>query len=294
MADLVFVTGLSHAPGLTGWLDQAPEHEQKSLTDGFTKLGDMLRATKPDVIIGIANDHVLNMPLDDLHDFCVGTADSWAGPSEWFRDWVNVKPYTVAGNAAVAKAVFDGLSSRGHDVTQKTDLHFDDNWSVPLLYLTPDYDIPLVPIHMNCVVPPVPTPETCYAVGKAVAEIVKNDLPDGMRVAFMGTGGLSHDPGGPKYFDVDEEFDRWFLALMEEGDPEKVLRECTVEKMVAAGDGGTTELLAWIAAMGVVGGAVGNRPAHTVCYEPSVALRCGMGCVYWDMSTADVKEPAHA
>ena len=101
----------------------------------------------------------------------------------------------------------------------------------------------------------------------------------------MGTGGLSHDPGGPKYFDVDEEFDRWFLALLEEGDPEKVLRECTMEKMVAAGDGGTSELIAWIATMG----AVGARPAKTICYEPSVALRCGMGCVYWEME----KEAAH-
>lgn len=285
MADLVFVTGLSHAPGLTGWLDQAPQHEQDSLTEGFNRLGELLRATKPDVIIGLANDHVLNMPMDDIHDFCVGTAAHWKGPSAWFKDWVNVEPYAVDGDAAVAQAVFDGLTRRGFDTTSKSELHFDDNWSVPLLYLTPDYDIPLVPIHMNCVVPPVPSPETCLNVGKAIAEIVRNDLPDGMRVAFMGTGGLSHDPGGPKYFDVDEEFDRWFLELMEEGDAGRVLRECTVEKMVAAGDGGTTELLAWIAAMGAVDG----RHAHTVCYEPSVALRCGMGCVFWDMEkeTAD-------
>lgn len=290
MAELVFATGLSHAPGLTGWLDQAPEDEQKSLVEGFTRLGDMLRATRPDVIIGIANDHVLNMPLDDLHDFCVGTADRWAGPAEWFRDWVNVAPYEVAGNASVAAAIHDGLLSRGEDVTQKSELLFDDNWSVPLLYLTPDYDIPLVPIHMNCVVPPVPAPDRCYALGRSIAEIIRNDLPDGLRVAFMGTGGLSHDPGGPKYFDVDEEFDRWFLALMEEGDPEKLLRECTIEKMVAAGDGGTTELLAWIVAMGAVDEAGGKLNATTICYEPAVALRCGMGCITWDME----REPAHA
>ena len=294
MADLVFATGLSHAPGLTGWLDQAPEHEQKSLVDGFTRLGDMLRASKPDVIIGAANDHVLNMPIHDMHDFCVGTADRWEGPAEWFRDWVNVKPYSVKGNAAVARSLYDGLSSRGFDTTSKSDLLFDDNWSVPLLYLTPDYDIPLVPIHMNCVVPPVPAPTRCFEAGKAIAEIIANDLPAGLRVAFMGTGGLSHDPGGPKYFDVDEEFDRWFLAKLEAGDPQQMLRECTMEKMVAAGDGGTSELIAWIVAMGVVDGAAGSLPAQTICYEPAVALRCGMGCVYWDVTTADAKEPAHA
>ncbi len=84
----------------------------------------------------------------------------------------------------------------------------------------------------------------------------------------------------PKYFDVDEAFDRAFLALLEEGDPEKVVAETTLEKMAAAGDGGTTELLSWIVAMG----AVGDRKARTICYEPAVELRCGMGCVWWDMA----------
>jgi protocatechuate 4,5-dioxygenase beta chain len=279
MADLVFVTGLSHAPGLTGWLDQAPKNEQANLTEGFNRLGELLRASKPDLIIGIANDHVLNMPLHDLYDFCVGAADTWQGPAVWFQDWINVNPYTVNGDASVAKTLFRELSARGFNTTKKTELLFDDNWSVPLKYLTPEYDVPLVPIQMNCVVPPVPSPQNCYDFGLAVKDIIENDLPDGLRVAFVGTGGLSHDPGGPKYFEVDEKFDRWFLALLEQGDPEKVLRECTMEKMVAAGDGGTSELIAWIAAMG----AVGSRPARTICYEPSVALRCGMGCVYWDM-----------
>lgn len=279
MAELVSVVALSHAPGLTGWLDQAPEHQQKSLADGFSRLGDILRATRPDVIVGLANDHLLNMPPHDTHDFCVGTSESWNGPAEWFQDWVNVPPYAVAGDSGVAGAIFDGLSTRGFDTVSAAQLLFDDNWSVPLFYLTPDHDIPLVPINMNCVVPPVPSPHTSYEVGCAVREIVRSDLPPGLRVAFMATGGLSHDPGGPKYFDVNEDFDRWFLALMEQGDPETVLRECTMEKMLAAGDGGTSELLAWIGAMGAAEG----RPAHTVCYEPAVELRCGMGCVYWDM-----------
>jgi aromatic ring-opening dioxygenase catalytic subunit (LigB family) len=284
MADLVFVAGLSHAPGLTGWLDQAPPREQKALTDGFNQLGELLRASEPDLIIGLANDHILNMPLHDLHDFCVGTAGKWDGPAEWFRDWVNVAPYNVPGAPQTAQIMFEELGKRNFDVTSKSDLLFDDNWSVPLKYLTPEYDIPLLPIHMNCVVPPVPDPKHCYAFGKAVREIIQNKLPANLRVAFMGTGGLSHDPGGPKYFDVNEEFDRWFLDLLAEGDPDKVIRECTMDKMIAAGDGGTSELIAWIAAMGTVE----YRQAKIVCYEPAVELRCGMGCVYWDMETEAV------
>ena len=280
MAEIVAVCALSHAPGLTGWLDRAPPEEQESLTRGFHGLGRMLRETRPDAIVGIANDHLLNLPLDSSADFCVGTAARWIGPAEWFSDWLNVPAYEVAGHPDLARTLVREGDRRGLRLAWKDRLLFDDNWSVPLLYLTPDHDIPLVPIHMNCIVPPLPGPEECYRVGREIADIVRTCRPAGERVAIMGTGGLSHDPGGPKYFDVDEAFDRAFLALLEEGDPEKVVAETTLEKMAAAGDGGTTELLSWIVAMG----AVGDRKARTICYEPAVELRCGMGCVWWDMA----------
>ena len=280
MAEIVAVCALSHAPGLTGWLDRAKPEEQENLTRGFQGLGRLLRETRPDVIVGIANDHLLNLTLDSSADFCVGTAARWTGPAEWFSDWLNVPNYQVPGHPELARTLIRESDRRGLRLAWKDRLLFDDNWSVPLLYLTPHYDIPLVPIHMNCIVPPLPSPEECYRLGREIADIVRTRRPDGERVAIMGTGGLSHDPGGPRYFQVDEEFDRGFLALLEKGDPEKVVAETTLEKMAAAGDGGTTELLSWIAAMG----AVGDRKARTICYEPAVELRCGMGCVWWDMA----------
>ncbi len=278
MADLVCALALSHAPGLTGWLDRAPERQQRSLTDGFREIGRRFRAARPDVVIGLANDHVLNLPLDNTPDFCIGTAAEWRGPAEWFRDWLNVPDYRVAGHPETARTLVRETAAFGFRPAFSDALLFDDNWSVPLYYLTPDHDVALVPIHMNCIVPPLPAPEACYRFGAAVSEIVTDRLPAGLRVAFMATGGLSHDPGGPRYFDVDEAFDRRFLELMEAGDPQRLLAEATLERMAAAGDGGTTELLAWIAAVGVAGG----RAARTICYEPAAELRCGMGGVIFE------------
>lgn len=279
MAELVSTVALSHAPGLTGWLDKAPEDQQQRLIAGYNELGELVRGFKPDYIIGIANDHGLNLPFNNLPSFCVGTAAEWSGPAEWFKDWVNVPDFKVKGNPDVARVLAREINRAGISIAFSDDLLFDDNWSVPLYYLTPEYDIPIIPIHMNCIVPPIPESDTCYQIGQVIADVIKNKLPKNDRVVFMATGGLSHDPGGPKYFQVDEEFDRWFLGLMELGDPQKVLKEATVERMMAAGDGGTSELLAWIAAMG----AVENRPARTIVYEPAVELRCGMGCIAWDM-----------
>jgi aromatic ring-opening dioxygenase catalytic subunit (LigB family) len=280
MGRIVAVTALSHAPGLTGWPDRAAAQEREALYKGFAEIGRQLRAAKPDVIVGIANDPLLNFPLSNVPDFCIGTAPHWQGPAEWFRDWLNVPPYSLKGNADVARILVREGQRTDINFAFSDALLFDDNWSVPLKFLTPDYDVPLVPIHMNCIVPPLPGPQRCYEVGQAIARIVEEALPPTLRVAVMATGGLSHDPGGPKYFDVDEKFDRWFLGLFEAGDADRVLREATVERMMAAGDGGTTELLAWIAALGAAGG----KPARTICYEPSKAMRCGMGAVVWDIA----------
>jgi protocatechuate 4,5-dioxygenase beta chain len=279
MAEIVAIVALSHAPGLTGWLDRASASAQKNLLAGYAELGRLVRAVKPDAIIGIANDHLLNFPMHAIPDFCVGTASRWTGPAPWFQDWVNVPPYEVPGHPELARTLVREGARAGVNFAFADELLFDDNWSVPLRHLTPDYDIPLVPIHMNCVVPPLPAPERCVEVGRVIADIVRKRRPAGERVAIMATGGLSHDPGGPKYFAVDEKFDRWFLDLLEQGNPERIMREVTIDRMLAAGDGGTSELLAWMVALG----AAGPRKARTICYEPAVELRCGMGAVVWPM-----------
>jgi aromatic ring-opening dioxygenase catalytic subunit (LigB family) len=277
MGEIVALAALSHAPGLTGWLDRATPDVQRSLTEGFTEVGRRVRAAKPDVIVGIANDHLLNFPMSHVPDFCVGTALRWQGPAPWFRDWLNVPDYEVAGHPDLAHALVREGVRRGVNFAFADRLLFDDNFSVPLKFLTPGYDIPFVPIMMNCIVPPLPSPARCLEIGRVIAGIVRERRPAGERVALVATGGLSHDPGGPRYFAVDEEFDRWFLALLEDGDADRIGREATIERMAAAGDGGTTELLAWLAAVGAAGG----KRAGTICYEPSVALRCGMGAVVW-------------
>ena len=104
--------------------------------------------------------------------------------------------------------------------------------------------------------------------------------PTSERVVLMCTGGLSHDPGGPDYFTVHADFDRWFMALMESGDTERVRQELTFDKLLTGGDGGAAELLAWVVAMGAA--AENGKPkAESVFYVPSVPMRCGT----WPPST---------
>ena len=280
MADIVSIIALAHAPGATGWLDKAPQSQQNELRAGYARMAERFRAARPDVIVGIANDHLLNFRLDNIPDWCVGTAERWHGPAEWFRDWVNLPEYDVPGHRELARRIVRQSALKGFNLAFSDRLEFDDNWSVPLHFLTPQHDVPLVPIHMNCVVPPLPAPQRCVEFGRVLSDLIRA-WPSATRVAIMATGGLSHDPGGPKYFAVDETFDRWFLDLLGRGDPERVLREVTIERMIAAGDGGTVELLAWLVALGAAGG----RAADPIFYVPSVELRCGMGGVDWNIAS---------
>jgi aromatic ring-opening dioxygenase catalytic subunit (LigB family) len=174
---------------------------------------------------------------------------------------------------------------------QNENLKFDDNISVPVLLTNiAGTGIPMVPVLQNCTVPPIPDQHRCYAVGKALGDFIRHDLPPDMRVALLGSGGLSHEPGGARYYFIDEVFDRWFLELAASGDHERLLNELTLEKMEAAGSGGTAELLAWV----VVLGAIGSRPGKSFGYTVYKDFKCGVGAVLWDMNANHPKKRAAA
>src|SRR5438046_3122401 len=110
-----------------------------------------------------------------------------------------------------------------------------------------------------------------------------NNIPEyPVGIAVIATGGLSHEPGGPRYFWIDEEFDRWFLDLLAKGDHETLLAECTLERMEAAGSGGTAELLSWFLVLAMTRG-----PADVLAYMPAVAWRSGTGMVAWGELAGD-------
>lgn len=279
MAKLVATLGIAHAPGVTGWIDRAPQEQQEAVLAGYKEFHRRMQELEPDVVIGVANDHLLNFPMENVPDFCVGIGDHWQGPAPWFKDWLNVPDYQIQGHRELGRALVRDSARAGINHAFAEDLLFDDNWSVPLMFLFPQYDVRFVPMHMNCIVPPVPAASRCLEVGKQIARIVES-FPSDERVVLMATGGLSHDPGGLDYFTVHEEFDRWFMQLLEAGDLDKVRKEATFEKLLTGGDGGAGELLAWLVAMGAAA-ELGKPKAESVFYVPSVPMRCGMGGSYW-------------
>ena len=277
MAQIVAAMAMTHSPGLTGWFDRAPMQQQLLAKKALDEMRWRLEAAKPDVILGFSNDHLLNWPINNIPELTVGIGDEHVGPADWYDEWLGMPTkYRIPGHAKLARHIVNEGARRRIAFSFLREMQFDDGFSVPMHYLNPYNAIPLVPISMNCTVPPIPLPTRSYEVGVTLREMIKA-YPDTTRVAVLATGGLSHEPGGPRYFWVDEEFDQWFLDLLRRGDHAALLRECTLEKMEAAGSGGTAELLAWIMALAFTRG-----PAEVLAYMPAIAWRSGTGMVIWN------------
>jgi protocatechuate 4,5-dioxygenase beta chain len=279
MAELVAAMAMTHSPGLTGWFDSAPpEHQQLALT-ATAEMRRRLAAARPDVVVMFSNDHLLNWPINNVPEYTVGIGETHVGPADWFDEWLSMEQYRVPGHPDLARFIVNEGARRRLMLAYLRTMQFDDGISVPTHYLNPDARFRLVPVTMNCTVPPIPTPERAYEVGAVLREVIRA-YPGSERVAVVATGGLSHEPGGPRYFWVDEEFDRWFLDLLKAGDHARLLGECTLERMEAAGSGGTAELIAWILVLAMTRG-----PADVLAYMPAVAWRSGTGMVVWNEVT---------
>ncbi len=276
MAPIVAAMAMTHSPGLTGWFDRAPQSHQTLALQAMTEMRERLAGARPDVIVAFSNDHLLNWPINNTPEYTVGIDAVHVGPADWYDEWLALDKYRIPGHPALARYIVNEGARRRLAFSYLRRMQFDDGISVPMHYLNPSSSIPLVPVTMNCTIPPIPTPERAYHVGTTLREML-TAYPGDARIAVLGTGGLSHEPGGPRYFWVDEEFDLWFLDLLKKGDHAALLRECTLERMEAAGSGGTAELLAWILVMAFTRG-----PAEVLAYMPAIAWRSGTGMVIWN------------
>src|SRR5262249_16657531 len=213
MAEIVAAMAVTHSPGLTGRGARAPEEHQQLARRAMDEMRERLHAARPDVILAFSNDHLLNWPINNTPEYTVGIGEEHVGPADWYDEWLALDKYRIPGHPALARPLVNEGARRRLALPYPRRMEFADGFSLPMDYLTRDGRMPPAPVGMNGTVPPTPTPERAYHVGAMLREIVRA-YPGRERVAVLATGGLSHEPGGPRYFWVDEEFDRRFLDLL--------------------------------------------------------------------------------
>ena len=129
-------------------------------------MGDDIRATRPDALIVVAAEHFANFFMNNMPAFAMGMADSYEGPIE-DEAFLRIKRTTVPGNKALSRKLIEGVMQTV-DVAYAEEWKFDHGISVPLHFLTPDYDLPIVPANINCQGPPLTPLKRAWAFGEAL------------------------------------------------------------------------------------------------------------------------------
>jgi hypothetical protein len=262
---LVYAAAASHAPGITAWPEAPPAEQRDTVYGSFERLRAELEAANVDALVVLTSEHWANFFLDHIGAFCVGRAQRFSGPIE---PWLRVEKTNVPGDPDLATAIIEAAYANGVEPSYAHELEFDHGTMVPLHFLTPAMDVPVVPIVFNTLAFPQPTAKRCYQFGQIIGDVAR---ASSRRIGIIATGGMSHDPGERRHGIIDSDFDRRFFAAMLADDP-AALTSITGPQFAAAG-AGAFELLAWIA----LRGAIGAAPGHVLGYEAATAWATGIG-----------------
>lgn len=258
------------------------EHARR-VTAGFAALRAQIDAVKPDAVFIIGDDQNELFSSSLIPSFAMFVGAEAEGT--YSITWIGEKPQDnwikLPCHAAIAKIALNGLVERGFDLAYAEKLvpqarpelgigHAFTRISRVMEFI--ESGIPIVPIFTNAYHPPLPSAARCYALGQALRDVFKN-RPE--RVAIYGSGGLSHDPRGPRAGEVDEKLDRWVLDRLAQGDDAALKRLFTPD--IACFGAGTGEIRNWVA----VAGAYEGVKATVVDYIPSRNAVTGLGFAYW-------------
>jgi aromatic ring-opening dioxygenase catalytic subunit (LigB family) len=270
---LVFAGIASHAPGITGRAHLVDAGVAQEFHAAYRGMAQRLAAVRPDALIVVAAEHFANFFMNNMPSFAVGMADRYEGPIE-DPQWLGIAKATVPGNAALSKRLI-------REMMQSVDLAYAEEWKfdhgimVPLHFLTPRYDIPIVPMNINCQGPPLAPLHRAWAFGEALRRAA-DSVPE--RIALVGTGGISHWPATPDSGKINEAWDRELLERWQENDRQALLSYTDEATYRDAGQGGF-EIRTFLA----VAAAAGGR--GTLQYYRAIPM-FAVGCTIAEMSVA--------
>ena len=81
--------------------------------------------------------------------------------------------YTVRGHVPFAKALFKyGLHDK-FDLAAAHELRLDHSLVVPLHFLNPSMELPVIPIYTNGFASPLPLATRCFSLGRMVRRFIE-------------------------------------------------------------------------------------------------------------------------
>jgi protocatechuate 4,5-dioxygenase beta chain len=239
MAELACVLGLTHNPHVPRAIRPPDPHPGSAEVSARLELfREKLERARADVLISIGNDHLNHLFMDNMPAFLIGKMPSY--PATHFNE---VKEFglpqaEVPGSPQISAELLERALERGVDFAFSNEIRLDHSIMVPLLWLRPDLDLPVVPVLANTLAPPLPPPRRYFDVGRVLREAI-SELDPQLRVAAIVSGHLSLEVGGPRQHEprlVDPEFDARAVEWMRSGDVEGACDYSTYENLKRAGN----------------------------------------------------------
>lgn len=249
---LVYAGVCSHAPGIVSRSDQAEPTARDGLYQAFDGMRAAIEASGAEALIVIAAEHFANFFMDNMPTFAIGMADHYDGPIE-DSGWLGIDKFRAPGNRDLSQRVITEVM-KTVDVSYAEEWKFDHGIAVPLHFLTPQFDLPVIPVNVNCQGPPLAPVERAHAFGRALRRAA-DQVPE--RIALIGTGGISHWPATPDSGKINEAWDRDFLDRWCRNDVEALLDYNDLDVYNEAGQGGF-EIRTFIAVSGAAEGSSGT------------------------------------
>jgi protocatechuate 4,5-dioxygenase, beta chain len=276
MGQIIAGIGTSHVPSIGGAFDRgkAGTPAWKPLFDAYVPVREWLTKLKPDIVVMVYNDHGADFFFDKYPTFAVGCADSYAIADEGF----GVRPLPrIRGDLEFSQHLCRSLVYDEFDITVCQEMRVEHGFLVPMHLCfehAPDWPVAAVPVEVNVLQHPLPTARRCLKLGQAIARAVQSCERD-LRVAIIGTGGMSHQLTGKHFGEMHPEDDQDFLDRIER-DPES-LAGLTHEQMMQKYGVEGIELIMWL----VMRGALSDRARriHRNYYAP---MTTGMGLITFE------------
>lgn len=249
MATIVAGVMCSHAPTIMSAYDSRRTNEPawKPLFCGIAALSRWLAEQRPDHLVVLTNDHMTQFDLVCWPTFAIGVVDEYPIADEGR----GVRPLPpIPADSTFGASLAQLMVTSGVDIAISRRYEVDHGVHSPLWLLDPDWRWPVTLVHLNTIVPPLPSSRRVWEFGTVLGRAI-GKIPDPKRVAIVGLGGLSHQLSGPNFGTVNAEWDRYCLDAMVRT-PEELLCYSTEEIEQHGGTEGL-ELYHWLAARSALG-----------------------------------------
>jgi gallate dioxygenase len=267
MATIVGGIATSHTPTIGFALDTNKQKDAvwAPIFEGYKPVQRWLADKQPDVLFFIFNDHITSFFFDHYSHFALGVgeqypvADEGGGPR---------KLPPIKGHPGLARHIANGLVADEFDLSYFQGKGLDHGCFSPLSLLwphEPTWPGSIVPLQVGVLEFPIPSARRCFNLGRSLRKAIES-YPQDLKVAIVGTGGLSHQVHGERAGFNNTPWDMEFLDLLEK-DPEALTR-ITIAEYAERGGFEGSEVIMWLIMRGALSKKV--KKLHQAYYLPSM------------------------